>query len=72
MRLIPKKIAYTILDEIDQLAFNPRPKNSKKLKNAEHLYRLRLGRYRVIYHFKKRIEIITITRVKHRKDVYKF
>lgn len=71
MHSIPKKIARNILDEIDQLAFNPRPKNSKKLQNTEHIYRLKLGRYRVVYHFKKRIEIITIIRIKHRKDVYK-
>ena len=72
MRSIPRKVARTILDEIDQLAFNPRPQNSKKMQDISDHYRLRIGRYRIVYHFKKHIEIITIIKVKHRKDVYRF
>ena len=71
MHSIPRKVARTILDEIDQLAFDPRPQNSKKMRDISGHYRLHIGNHRVVYHFKKHIEIITIMRVKHRKDAYR-
>lgn len=70
-RKIPKRDGQHIRTEVLKLCLNPMPHNSKKLQDTEYLYRLRFGQYRVIYHFKKRIEIITIVKIKHRKDIYR-
>ncbi len=47
----------------------PHPQ-SKKLK-GEDRYRLRVGDYRVVYMVDEKQKIITIYRVRHRKDVYR-
>ena len=64
-------MSHIIRDAIVQLGHNPLPRNTKKMRDAPDYYRLRIGQYRVVYHFKKRIEIITIIKIRHRKDVYK-
>ncbi|NOZ69357.1 MAG: type II toxin-antitoxin system RelE/ParE family toxin [Deferribacteres bacterium] len=43
---------------------------SKKLK-GENKFRLRIGAYRVIYSVDEKQKIITVYRVRHRKDVYR-
>jgi mRNA interferase RelE/StbE len=69
-RLIPKKDAERILLEIQKLADEPQPVQSKKLK-GEDLYRLRIGVYRVIYEIIDDRLIITVVKVGHRKDIYR-
>ena len=71
LRKLPRSICRHILDSIQSLQQDPLPKNATKIQSYEHYYRMRIGEYRVIYHFKKKIEIITIIRVRHRKDAYK-
>ena len=40
----------------------------KKLKGSDDLYRLRVGRYRVIFGFYERIQIVEIQEVKKRDE----
>jgi mRNA interferase RelE/StbE len=53
------------------LAENPRPFGSEKLQGFENLYRLRLGKYRILYEIDKAASLVTIARVAHRKNVYR-
>jgi mRNA interferase RelE/StbE len=53
------------------LADNPRPFGSEKLEGFENLYRLRVGKYRIIYEIDKAASIVTIAKVEHRKSVYR-
>ncbi len=69
-RPIPKKDAEQILLEIQKLADDPQPAQSKKLK-GEDLYRIRIGVYRVIYEIIDDRLIITVVKVGHRKDIYR-
>jgi mRNA interferase RelE/StbE len=46
---IPRPAVSRILTRIDRLPANPFPSQSLKLHGAEHLYRLRVGDYRVVY-----------------------
>lgn len=52
------------------LADNPRPYGYKKLK-GEEAYRIRVGKYRIIYEINDDIIIVTVVSVGHRKDIYK-
>ena len=55
-----------IYDAVSELKNFPNCKNVKKLKGYENLYRLRVGRWRVI--FSEELTIITIQEVKKRNE----
>lgn len=58
---------------IRSLATNPYPRGSLKLEGTqEKLYRVRKGDYRIIYTVDHNIVTITILKIAHRRDVYKF
>ena len=53
------------------LAEEPHPRGSRKLSGYDDVFRIRVGRYRVLYSvFESRLVII-ILKVGHRKDVYR-
>jgi mRNA interferase RelE/StbE len=60
-----------IITRIDQLPANPFPSQSLKLHGAEHLYRLRVGDYRVVYEVDSVSCVIVIHYVRHRREVYR-
>jgi mRNA interferase RelE/StbE len=55
---------------IQALAENPRPPGVERLR-ASQLWRLRVGAYRVIYAIDDGQQVVTIARVRHRRDVYR-
>lgn len=59
-----------IIKKIKGLEENPRPGQSKKLKGRD-AYRLRIGRYRVIYEIEGEKLIVLVVAIGHRGDVYK-
>lgn len=64
-----KKIQKTILS----LATNPFPNGCLKLEGSkEKLYCIRKGNYRIIYTVDHDIVTITILKIAHHGDVYKF
>ncbi len=67
---IPKKDLQRILERIESLAENPRLPGSKKLAGQER-YRLRQGRYRILYSIQDKELTIWIVKVGHRKNVYR-
>ena len=67
---IPKKDLMRILDRIKKLEGNPRPAGSEKLTGQER-YRLRQGRYRIVYSIQDDELTIWVVKVGHRKDVYR-
>lgn len=63
-----RKQAILIVKEVQSLASNPLPKNCKKLKGYKY-YRVRVGNYRIIYHFSD--EVLFVTIINKRDVVYK-
>jgi mRNA-degrading endonuclease RelE of RelBE toxin-antitoxin system len=61
-----RKEQERIYDAVSELKNFPNCKNVKKLKGYENLYRLRVGRWRVI--FSEELTIITIQEVKKRNE----
>ena len=53
------------------LARDPRPRGSRKLQGYDDVFRIRVGRYRVLYSISGSTLIIVILKVGHRKDVYR-
>ncbi|WP_183734257.1 type II toxin-antitoxin system RelE family toxin [Desulfurispira natronophila] len=67
---IPKKDVERILSRIKALEVDPRPPCSEKLTGLER-YRLRQGRYRILYSIQDKQLTVWIVAVGHRKDIYR-
>jgi mRNA interferase RelE/StbE len=67
---IPKKDLKRIINRIESLGENPRPVGCEKLTGQER-YRLRQGRYRIVYSIQDDELTIWIVKVGHRKDIYR-
>lgn len=70
LKLIPKKEISKILQRIKSLTKDPRPSGCEKLTNSEK-YRLRQGRYRIVYSIQDTDLTVWIVKVSHRKDIYR-
>lgn len=71
LRCIDKKYIPKILNKIDSLQKDPYSGDVRKLIGSELTYRLRVGKYRVIYEVVKESIRITIIHIRHRKDAYR-
>ena len=67
---LPKKDLKLIISRIEALADNPRPPNSKKL-CADEKYRIRQGKYRILYEIEDTVLIVYVVKIAHRKEVYR-
>jgi mRNA interferase RelE/StbE len=67
---ITKKDLKRILSRIEKLANGPRPPGCEKLTGGER-YRLRQGRYRILYSIQDDEHAVWVAKVGHRKDVYR-
>jgi mRNA interferase RelE/StbE len=69
-RRVPPREAERIRQAIDNLAEDPRPQGSRKLRGKEGR-RIRVGEYRVIYDVDEDQRAVMILQVGHRRDVYR-
>ena len=69
-KVIPKKDLLKILERIELLAEDPRPPGCEKL-SGQQKYRLRQGRYRILYSVQDDELTIWVVKVGHRKDIYR-
>jgi len=67
---IPKKYLRKILRRIKALEVDPRPHGCEK-PTGQDRYRLRQGRYRILYAVEEDNRTVTVVKVGHRKDVYR-
>jgi len=65
---LPKAIGDRIVVAIDGLVDNPRPRTARKIVGRENVYRIRVGRYQVIYEVNDDQRIVFITRVRIRTE----
>lgn len=70
-RSLPTDIKRRIGAVIEALSKNPRPPGVRKLRGHERLYRIRVGRYRIVYEIDDRAKLIRVTRVRHRREAYR-
>ena len=67
----PKKDRQRIVAAIRSLADDPRPAGCEKLAGEDDRYRIRVGRYRIIYSIGDDELLVFVVRIGHRKDVYR-
>ena len=68
---LDEKLVNRIFQKIEALATNPRPSGCQKLVGNKHLWRIRVGDYRIVYAVYDDKNLVDIVAVRHRKDVYK-
>jgi mRNA interferase RelE/StbE len=71
LKEIPVRDRLRIARKVDQLALNPRPFGSLKLKGEDNTFRIRSGDYRIVYEVIENRVLVHVLRVGHRKDIYR-
>jgi mRNA interferase RelE/StbE len=67
---IPKRDRKRVINRIMKLAEDPRCEGCEKLSGLDR-YRVRQGRYRILYTINDEEVIIVVVKVGHRRDVYR-
>lgn len=70
LKKLPKQEARRILVKVYLLGEEPFPSGCQKLA-GKTAYRIRVGSYRVIYEVREQELIVLITKVGHRKAIYR-
>jgi mRNA interferase RelE/StbE len=70
LQKLDRTVQARIVSGIDELPENPRPAGVEKLSGADG-WRIRIGNYRVVYMIDDGQQIVTVTRVGHRREVYR-
>jgi len=65
-----KRDRQRVVERISKLAEDPRPSGSEKI-SGQDKYRVRQGRYRILYVIEAQDLIVQVVKVGHRKDVYR-
>ena len=65
------KLVEKIIEKIEALSDNPRPPGCLKLHHIMSLWRIRVGKYRIIYQIDDKDKIVDIISADLRKDVYR-
>lgn len=65
-----KRDRRRVVERISKLAEDPRPSGSEKI-SGQDKYRVRQGRYRILYAIEDQDLLVQVVKVGHRKDVYR-
>ncbi|MBI3016519.1 MAG: type II toxin-antitoxin system RelE/ParE family toxin [Deltaproteobacteria bacterium] len=71
LKKIPKKDVQYIIVAMERLAVHPFPVGARKLSGYEKIFRIRIGKYRVIYEVEGQELLILVLKIGHRKDIYR-
>lgn len=66
---LPKRDRQKVVKKIAGLLSNPRPVGCEKL-SAKEQYRIRHGKYRVLYTINDTELVVVVVKVAHRKEAY--
>lgn len=66
---LPERDYERVRDAVRALSADPRPPGCKKLVGRDG-WRIRVGRYRVIYEVDDVVRIVAVLDIGHRKDIY--
>ncbi len=70
LRRLPEDVRRRVVAALQGLANDPRPPGCVKLSGGDE-WRIRVGDYRVVYRVDDTARQVTVTRIGHRRDVYR-
>jgi len=71
LRLCDKSLFDKITEKLRELKENPVPHNAKRVIGYEGLtFRLRFGKYRILYRVNYNDKVVIIVKIDHRERVY--
>lgn len=68
---LPSDDQIRVSRAISHLAEEPRPTGTRKLTGYSDLYRIRVGRYRVIYSVEDDRLLVIVLKIGHRRSIYR-
>ena len=71
LEALPDSVLTRVVGKIESLGHAPRPTGCKKLKGYRDQWRVRVGDWRVVYIIDDAAKLISVTRIAHRREVYK-
>ena len=71
LKMLPSELKSRIHSAILVLSNRPRMRGVRKLVQYEDVYRIRVGKYRILFQIDDNQRIIRIVEIKHRKDAYR-
>jgi mRNA interferase RelE/StbE len=71
IRKLPPSDQLRVLRVIQSLSIEPHPPGCRKLSGYNDVFRVRIGRYRVLYSIEDRRLVIIVLKVGDRSDVYR-
>jgi mRNA interferase RelE/StbE len=71
LEALPNDVLARVVRRMESLGYTPRPARCKKLKGFKDKWRIRVGDWRVVYIVDDAVKLVSITRIAHRREVYK-
>ncbi len=71
LKKLPTDDQQRVARTVAMLAIDPRPRGARKLAGHDDVFRVRTGRFRVIYSIEDRQLTVLVLKIGHRKDVYR-
>jgi mRNA interferase RelE/StbE len=71
IRGLPRTDQLRVVRAIRALAGDPRPPGCRKLTGHDDVFRVRVGRYRILYAIEDRRLVVIVLKVGDRKGVYR-
>lgn len=68
---LDKTLLLNIAKHLKALEADPRPADVTKLRGTENEWRIRVGDYRIIYEVDDDKGVVTILRIRHRREAYR-
>ena len=71
LRALPRADQERVARRMYGLADDPFPRGTRKLAGLDDVFRVRVGRYRILYSVEDDALIIVVLKVGHRRDIYR-
>ena len=71
LRRLPVGVVARVMKRVDALGAAPLGRGAIKLSGGKHLYRVRVGDYRIVYGVDSAGKQVLVHYVRHRRDVYR-
>jgi len=68
---LEEELRSRIIDRLDALATNPRPRGAVTMAGQHGTFRLRVGDWRIVYEVRDAELVVLLLKIGHRREVYR-